>query len=85
MAASTRKLVFQLRHELETLQKSKEEAHVTADAFRIAFEQQLTRRNDQALRLVRGDVHRRAAAWINRQRRAEDDGTWGARGQKGDF
>ncbi|XP_076772401.1 coiled-coil domain-containing protein 125 isoform X2 [Arvicanthis niloticus] len=74
MAASTRKLVLQLRHELETLQKSKEEAHITADAFRIAFEQQLTRKNDQALRLVRGDTHRRVATWINRQHRAEDDG-----------
>lgn len=70
--------------QLETLQKSKEEAHITADAFRIAFEQQLTRRNDQALRLARGDVSRRAATWINRQRRAED-GTWGARGENGDF
>lgn len=72
MAASTRKLVLQLRHELETLQKSKEEAHITADAFRIAFEQQLTRKNDQALRLARGDVCRRAATWVNRQRMAED-------------
>uniref|UniRef100_A0A8I6AGH9 Coiled-coil domain containing 125 n=1 Tax=Rattus norvegicus TaxID=10116 RepID=A0A8I6AGH9_RAT len=72
MAASTRKLVLQLRHELETLQKSKEEAHITADAFRIAFEQQLTRKNDQALRLARGDVCRRAATWVNGQRMAED-------------
>ncbi|EDM10207.1 similar to RIKEN cDNA 5830436D01 (predicted), isoform CRA_a [Rattus norvegicus] len=58
--------------ELETLQKSKEEAHITADAFRIAFEQQLTRKNDQALRLARGDVCRRAATWVNGQRMAED-------------
>lgn len=72
MAASTQKLVLQLRHELETLQKSKEEAHITADAFRIAFEQQLTRKNDQALRLARGDMCGRAAMWLNRQRRAED-------------
>lgn len=71
-AASTRKLVLQLRRELETLQKSKEEAHITADAFRIAFEQQLTRKNDQALRLARGDVCRRAASWVSRQRLAED-------------
>lgn len=67
MAASTRKLVLQLRHELEILQKSKEEAHIMADAFRIAFEQQLTRRNDQALRLAHADKCRRAAAWTNRQ------------------
>ncbi|XP_028639860.1 coiled-coil domain-containing protein 125 isoform X2 [Grammomys surdaster] len=72
MAASTQKLVLQLRHELETLQKSKEEAHITADAFRIAFEQQLMRKNDQALRLARGDMCRRTATWINRQRQAED-------------
>ncbi|XP_021064396.1 coiled-coil domain-containing protein 125 [Mus pahari] len=72
MAASTRKLVLQLRHELETLQKSKDEAHITADAFRIAFEQQLRRKNDQALRLAGGDLCRRAATWINRQRQAED-------------
>lgn len=67
MAASTRKLVLQLRHELEILQKSKEEAHIMADAFRIAFEQQLTRRNDQALRLAHVDKCRRAAEWTNRQ------------------
>ncbi|XP_052015663.1 coiled-coil domain-containing protein 125 isoform X1 [Apodemus sylvaticus] len=72
MAASTRKLVLQLRHELETVHKSKEEAHMTADAFRIAFEQQLMRKNDQALRLARGDVCRRAATRMDRQRRAED-------------
>ncbi|XP_023560425.1 coiled-coil domain-containing protein 125 [Octodon degus] len=51
-AASARKLVLQLRHELELLQKSKEEAYIVADAFRIAFEQQLMRKNDQALRLT---------------------------------
>ncbi|XP_052599322.1 coiled-coil domain-containing protein 125 isoform X2 [Peromyscus californicus insignis] len=61
MAASTRKLVLQLRQELEILQKSKEEAHIMADAFRIAFEQQLMRTNDQALKLAHGDK------WINRQ------------------
>lgn len=70
--------------QLETLQKSKEEAHITADAFRIAFEQQLTRKNDQALRLARGDMCGRAAMWLNRQHRAED-GTWGARGKNGGF
>ncbi|XP_033617127.1 coiled-coil domain-containing protein 125 isoform X1 [Fukomys damarensis] len=54
-AASARKLVLQLKHELELLQKSKEEAYIMADAFRIAFEQQLMRRNDQALRLTQVD------------------------------
>lgn len=67
--------------QVETLQKSKEEAHITADAFRIAFEQQLTRKNDQALRLARGDVCRRVATWVNRQRVAEG-GTWGACGRR---
>ncbi|XP_005413953.1 PREDICTED: coiled-coil domain-containing protein 125 isoform X2 [Chinchilla lanigera] len=51
-AASARKLVLQLRRELELLQKSKEEAYIMADAFRIAFERQLMRKNDQALRLT---------------------------------
>ncbi|KAM4875497.1 LOW QUALITY PROTEIN: coiled-coil domain-containing protein 125 [Thomomys bottae] len=55
MAASTRKLVLQLKHELELLQKSKEEAYIIADAFRIAFEEQLMRKNDQALRLTQMD------------------------------
>ncbi|EDL00798.1 RIKEN cDNA 5830436D01, isoform CRA_a [Mus musculus] len=58
--------------ELETLQKSKEEAHITADAFRIAFEQQLMRKNEQALRLAGGDLCKRAATWINRQHQADD-------------
>ncbi|XP_051028432.1 LOW QUALITY PROTEIN: coiled-coil domain-containing protein 125 [Acomys russatus] len=71
-AASTRKLVLQLRHELEILQKSKEEAHITADAFRIAFEQQLMSRSDQALRLACADKCRRAATWISRQHLKED-------------
>ncbi|XP_029422182.1 coiled-coil domain-containing protein 125 isoform X2 [Nannospalax galili] len=66
MAASTRKLVLQLRHKLELLQKSKEEAHIMADAFRIAFEQQLMRKNDQALRLAQVDkMGKRAASWIS--------------------
>ncbi|EHB04136.1 Coiled-coil domain-containing protein 125, partial [Heterocephalus glaber] len=51
-AASARKLVLQLKHEMELLQKSREEAYIMADAFRIAFEQQLMRKNDQALRLT---------------------------------
>ncbi|KAL1783520.1 coiled-coil domain-containing protein 125 isoform X1 [Sigmodon hispidus] len=71
-AASTRKLVLQLKQELEILQKSKEEAHMMADAFRIAFEQQLMRKNDQALRLAALDKSRRAAAWLNRPHQTED-------------
>lgn len=37
-----------------------------ADAFRIAFEQQLMRKNDQALRLTQTDVMcKKATKWIN--------------------
>lgn len=50
-----------------------------ADAFRIAFEQQLTRRNDQALRLAHADKCRRAAAWTNRQH-LKDEGNYGEGG-----
>lgn len=50
-----------------------------ADAFRIAFEQQLMRTNDQALRLAHGDKWRRAATWINRQH-LKEDGNWGSGG-----
>lgn len=71
LAASARKLVLQLRHELEILQKSKREAHIMADAFRIAFEQQLTRKNDQALRLAHADKCR-TSLWINGQHLKED-------------
>lgn len=58
--------------QLEILQKSKEEAHIMADAFRIAFEQQLMRKNEQALRLAHVDMCRRAATGINRQHPKED-------------
>ncbi|XP_036743653.2 coiled-coil domain-containing protein 125 isoform X1 [Manis pentadactyla] len=66
MAASSRKMLLQLRQELGLLQKSKEEAYIMADAFRIAFEQQLMRKNDQALRLTQTDVMcKKATKWIN--------------------
>ncbi|XP_063819975.1 coiled-coil domain-containing protein 125 [Pseudophryne corroboree] len=51
MSAAARKQLLQLRQEFEVEKKSKEEAYVMADAFRIAFEQQLKRRNDQTLPL----------------------------------
>ncbi|NXO81687.1 CC125 protein, partial [Sitta europaea] len=51
-AALTRKQLLHLKQEAETLKKSKDEAYVMADAFRIAFEQQLMQRKDQALRLA---------------------------------
>lgn len=50
-----------------------------ADAFRIAFEQQLTRKNDQALRLAHVDKCRREAAWTNRQH-LKDEGNYGEGG-----
>ncbi|XP_008990220.1 coiled-coil domain-containing protein 125 isoform X1 [Callithrix jacchus] len=73
MAASTRKLLLQLKQELELLQKSKEEAYVMADAFRIAFEQQLMRKNDQALRFTQMDkMCKKAPKWINWKHLKED-------------
>ncbi|NXY81102.1 CC125 protein, partial [Alcedo cyanopectus] len=52
MAAVTRKQLLNLKQEIENLKKSKDEAYITADAFRIAFEQQLMQKRDQALRLA---------------------------------
>ncbi|NXB68465.1 CC125 protein, partial [Struthidea cinerea] len=51
-AALTRKQLLHLKQEIESLKKSKDEAYIMADAFRIAFEQQLMQRKDQALRLA---------------------------------
>uniref|UniRef100_A0A8C0X7K4 Coiled-coil domain-containing protein 125 n=1 Tax=Castor canadensis TaxID=51338 RepID=A0A8C0X7K4_CASCN len=82
MAASTRKLVLQLKHELALLQKSKEEAYVMADAFRIAFEQQLMRKNDQALRLTQmGKICKKATKWIS-WRHPKEDGYSSLRSKK---
>ncbi|XP_046528363.1 coiled-coil domain-containing protein 125 [Equus quagga] len=65
MAASAQKTFLQLKQELELLQKSKEEAYIMADAFRIAFEQQLMRKNDQALRLTQMDkMCKTSTKWI---------------------
>ncbi|NWW62474.1 CC125 protein, partial [Ifrita kowaldi] len=52
VAALTRKQLLHLKQEMENLKKSKDEAYIMADAFRIAFEQQLMQRKDQALRLA---------------------------------
>ncbi|KAM6991681.1 coiled-coil domain-containing protein 125 isoform 1-T1 [Passerculus sandwichensis] len=52
VAALTRKQLLHLRQEMESLKKSKDEAYITADAFRMAFEQQLVQRQEQALRLA---------------------------------
>ncbi|NXM53736.1 CC125 protein, partial [Illadopsis cleaveri] len=52
VAALSRKQLLHLKQEIEDLKKSKDEAYIMADAFRIAFEQQLMQRKDQALRLA---------------------------------
>ncbi|XP_039552256.1 coiled-coil domain-containing protein 125 isoform X3 [Passer montanus] len=52
VAALTRKQLLHLKQEMENLKKGKDEAYITADAFRIAFEQQLMQRQEQALRLA---------------------------------
>ncbi|XP_077027830.1 coiled-coil domain-containing protein 125 isoform X3 [Agelaius phoeniceus] len=52
VAALTRKQLLHLKQEMENLKKSKDEAYIMADAFRIAFEQQLMQRQEQALRLA---------------------------------
>lgn len=44
-----------------------------ADAFRIAFEQQLMQRKDQALRLA--EVIKKETRFMN-WRRLKDDGNW---------
>ncbi|XP_054543907.1 coiled-coil domain-containing protein 125 isoform X2 [Talpa occidentalis] len=60
--------------ELELLQKSKEEAYIMADAFRIAFEQQLMRKNDQALRLTQMDkMCKKATKRVNWKHLKEDE------------
>ncbi|XP_027460544.2 coiled-coil domain-containing protein 125 isoform X2 [Zalophus californianus] len=73
MAASARKMLLKLKQELGLLQKSKEEAYIMADAFRIAFEQQLMRKNDQALRLTQMDkMYKKATKWKNWKHLKED-------------
>ncbi|XP_076973529.1 coiled-coil domain-containing protein 125 isoform X2 [Tamandua tetradactyla] len=60
--------------ELDLLQKSKEEAYIMADACRIAFEQQLMKKNDQALRLTQMDkMCKKATKQINWKHLKEDD------------
>lgn len=46
-----------------------------ADAFRIAFEQQLMQRKDQALRLAEVIKIKKETKFIN-WRRLKDDGNW---------
>uniref|UniRef100_A0A8B9Z8W8 Coiled-coil domain containing 125 n=1 Tax=Buteo japonicus TaxID=224669 RepID=A0A8B9Z8W8_9AVES len=73
MAAVTRKQLLHLKQEIENLKKSKDEAYVMADAFRIAFEQQLMQRKDQALRLAEVIKIKKETKFMN-WRRLKDDG-----------
>ncbi|XP_059947713.1 coiled-coil domain-containing protein 125 [Mesoplodon densirostris] len=82
LAASTRKMLLQVKQELELLQKSKEEAYIMADAFRIAFEQQLMRKNDQALRLTQMDKICKKATKGTNWKHLKDDGLPSQRSKK---
>ncbi|XP_029073764.1 coiled-coil domain-containing protein 125 isoform X1 [Monodon monoceros] len=82
LAASTRKMLLQVKQELELLQKSKEEAYIMADAFRIAFEQQLMRKNDQALRLTQMDKMCKKATKGTNWKYLKDDGLPSQRSKK---
>ncbi|XP_074056140.1 coiled-coil domain-containing protein 125 isoform X2 [Macrotis lagotis] len=74
MATTARKQLLQLKQELEILRKSKEEAYIMADAFRIAFEQQLMRRNEQTLRLTQiNKIYKKPNKWLN-WKHLKDDG-----------
>ncbi|KAM3939288.1 coiled-coil domain-containing protein 125 isoform 1-T1 [Leptodactylus fuscus] len=74
MSAATRKQLLQLRQEFEVEKKSKEEAYVMADAFRIAFEQQLKRRNDATLPLSEIErVCKKGSKRLNSWKRLKDD------------
>ncbi|NXW93862.1 CC125 protein, partial [Alopecoenas beccarii] len=73
MAAVTRKQLLHLKQEIENLKKSKDEAYIMADAFRIAFEQQLMQRKDQALRLAEVIKIKKEMKFIS-WRRLKDEG-----------
>ncbi|XP_030323410.1 coiled-coil domain-containing protein 125 [Calypte anna] len=81
MAAVTRKQLLHLKQEIENLKKSKDEAYVMADAFRIAFEQQLMQRKDQALRLAEVIKMKKETKFMN-WRRLKDNGRLNLQGSK---
>ncbi|KAM6954504.1 coiled-coil domain-containing protein 125 [Aplochiton taeniatus] len=54
-AAASRKLILTLRQELEAQRRRRDEALMVADAFRIAFEQQLRKRSDHFLCMAETD------------------------------
>ncbi|NXU36120.1 CC125 protein, partial [Drymodes brunneopygia] len=68
VAALSRKQLLHLKQEIENLKKSKDEAYIMADAFRIAFEQQLMQRKDQALRLAEVINMKKATKFANWRR-----------------
>nr|XP_033783459.1 coiled-coil domain-containing protein 125 [Geotrypetes seraphini]XP_033783536.1 coiled-coil domain-containing protein 125 [Geotrypetes seraphini] len=83
MSAATRKQLLQLRQEFELEKKSKEEALIVADAFRIAFEQQLKRKNEQTLRLNDVDkIYMKETKHMNNWKRIMDDGPLFCKGNK---
>ncbi|KAM8865362.1 coiled-coil domain-containing protein 125 isoform 2-T2 [Synchiropus picturatus] len=57
-AAATRKQLLQLQQELDFQHSRREEALMVADAFRIAFEQQLRKRSDRLMLLAESNVHK---------------------------
>ncbi|KAM9507867.1 coiled-coil domain-containing protein 125 [Guaruba guarouba] len=81
MAAVTRKQLLHLKQEGENLKKSKDEAYIMADAFRIAFEQQLMQRKDQALKLAEVIKIKKETRFIN-WRCLNDDGRVKLQGNK---
>ncbi|XP_029999084.1 coiled-coil domain-containing protein 125 [Sphaeramia orbicularis] len=55
-AAASRKQLVQLQHELNSVRLRREEALMVADAFRIAFEQQLRTRSEHLMLLAKAKV-----------------------------
>ncbi|NXC20103.1 CC125 protein, partial [Corythaeola cristata] len=80
-AAVTRKQLLHLKQEIENLKKTKEEAYIMADAFRVAFEQQLMQRKDQALRLAEVIKIKKETKFMN-WRYLKDDGRVKLQGNK---
>ncbi|KAL6113883.1 ccdc125 [Pungitius sinensis] len=68
-AAASRKQLVQLQQELDSQRLRREEASMVADAFRIAFEQQLRKRSDHFLLLADANIlkaHHSKAEGANR-------------------
>ncbi|XP_006004439.1 coiled-coil domain-containing protein 125 [Latimeria chalumnae] len=82
MAAATRKKLLLITQELEVQRKRKEEAYVMADAFRIAFEQQLKRKNDQTLRLTEVEKLSKKEAIRANWKQLKEEGNQKTLGQK---